>query len=170
MNPKVVTLCLFFVCLFALPIPDVSAGTTYKKYRDDKIQFEYPSAWKVVQEDGFLTFRDKKAKEQLYVQVLSVGFDEAAEEARFVRSEGKWMLLGRQDMEGDAEEISSNYWRGLIGETFVGVFGESGGMLGLGSATVAMISGGKTSVILSGVAMGSEEGDIILRSVRFLKK
>lgn len=79
-----------------------------------------------------------------------------------------WRLLGRHDIEGDAEEISTKYWHGLVGEAPVGVSGDFG--FGLGFATVAVISDGRTAAILSGEAMGSEEGHKILKSVRFLKK
>jgi len=160
------TLCLFFICLFTFPTPDVSTAATNKKFKDDKIQLEYPVTWTVMQKNNVVTFKDKEGTEILWVQVISAGFEEAAEEAGFIRVEKDWRLLGRQGIEGDVEEISGSNWRGLIGETMVGIH-SSVGYEGLGFATVAMITNGVTSAILSGETMKNEEGKNVLNSVRF---
>jgi len=163
-NP--IILCLFFTCLFTFPTPDSSTAATGKNFKDDKIQLEYPVTWTVMQKKNVVTFKDKEGTEMLWVQVISAGFEEAADEAGFVRVEKGWRLLGRQGIEGDVEEISGSNWRGLIGETMVGIH-SSVGYEGLGFATVAMITDGVTSAILSGESMKNEEGRKVLNSVRF---
>ncbi len=161
--------CLLLVCIFMFPTPDVLTAATDKIFKTDKIQLEYPATWTVMQKNSFVTFKNNEGTEILWVKVISAGFEEAAEKAAFVRVE-KWKLLGRQGIEGDVEEISNNNdWRGLIGETMVGMHG-SAGYEGLGFATVAMITDGATAAILSGETMKDEEGKKILNSVRFKTK
>lgn len=163
-NPFIV--CLLLVSIFMFPTPDVLSAATDNIFNNDKMQLEYPATWTVLQKNNFVTFKNNEGTEILWLQVISAGFEEAAEEANFVRVE-KWKLLGRQGIEGDVEEISNNNdWRGLIGETMVGMHGSTG-YEGLGFATVAMITDGATSAILSGETMKDEEGKKILNSVRF---
>lgn len=159
-------LCFLFICPFTFTTPEASSATTDKKFTDDKIQLEYPATWTVMQDNNVVTFKDKEGAETLWVQVISAGFEEAAEEAGFIRVGKDWRLSGRQGIEGDVEEISGSNWRGLLGETMVGIHG-SNGYEGLGSATVAMITDGVTSAILSGESMNNENGKKILDSVRF---
>lgn len=147
-----------------LPVEDVASAATYKNFKNDKIQLEYPAAWSTAQKADVITFTSNK-EEVLFIRLLAASFDAAAEEAGFVRVGKEWRLLGRHDMEGEAEEISHDTLRGLIGEAPVGMSGSFG--FGLGFATVAMLSDDTTSAIFSGEAAGSEEGDIILKSVRF---
>jgi hypothetical protein len=160
--------CFYLLCLFLLPTSNSIGSSAFKKHRTDNIQLDVPTTWNVTQRADLITFKDKNGTEVLWVQLFHGTFDEAAEEAGFVRVENKWRLLGRHEMEGETEEISTENWRGLIGEAPVGVSGDFG--FGLGSATVAMISNGKTAAILSGEAMRSEDSDRILKSLRFQKK
>lgn len=163
-NPFITCLLLIGVLIF--PTPEFSTAATYKKFNDQKIQLEYPATWTLMQKNNNATFKNSKGAEILWVQVIPVGFEEAAEEARFVHDGKNWHLLGRHDMEGDAEEISNNNWRGLIGEAPVGISDNELGFV-LGSGTVAMVTDDVTSAILSGEIMGHEEGKKVLNSVQF---
>jgi hypothetical protein len=163
-NPFI--LCLFLTCLLTFPTPDVSTAASDKKFKDDKIQLEYPATWTVMQENNVVTFKNNEGTEILWVEVILAGFEEAAEEAGFIRVEKDWRLLGRHEMEGDIEEISGSNWRGLIGEAPVGMSDNDLGFV-LGFATVAMVTDGVTAAILSGETMRHEEGKKVLNSVRF---
>jgi uncharacterized protein YecT (DUF1311 family) len=163
-NPFIV--CLLLICIITIPSPVVSTAATNKKFKDDKIQLEYPATWAVIQKNNVVTFKNSEGTDILWIQVISAGFEEAAEEAGFVRVEKDWRLFGRHEIEGDVEEISNNNWRGLIGETPVGKSDNDLGFV-LGFATVAMITDGVTAAILSGETMGYEEGQNVLNSVRF---
>jgi len=116
-----------------------------------------------MKKNNVITFNNNEGKEIVRIKVISASFEEAAEEAAFVRVE-KWKLLGRQGIEGDVEEISNNNWRGLTGETMVGMH-SSVGYEGLGFATVAMVTDGLTAAIISGESTGNEEGKKILNSI-----
>lgn len=168
MKLNLLILCFCLVCLIVVPRSNSAASPAFKKHKTDIIQLDVPAAWSATQKDNLITFKDKQGTEVLWIQTVLGTFDEAAKEAGFARVENRWRLLGRHEMEGEAEEISTDDWRGLTGEAPVGVSGDFG--FGLGFATVAMISNGKTAAILSGEAMGSEEGERILRSVRLQKK
>jgi uncharacterized protein YecT (DUF1311 family) len=160
-NPFI--LFFFLISIFTFSNPNDLTAATYKKFKDDKIQFEYPATWAVMQKNNVITFKNNEGKEIFRIKVISASFEEAAEEAAFVRVE-KWKLLGRQGIEGEVEEISNNNWRGLIGETMVGIH-SSVGYEGLGFATVAMVTDGVTSAIISGESTGNEEGKKILDSM-----
>jgi uncharacterized protein YecT (DUF1311 family) len=162
-NPVILLFSL--IGLFTLSTPNDLPAAPYKNFTNDTIQLAYPATWAVMQNNNVITFNNNAGKEMFQVRLLPASFEEAAEEAAFVRVE-KWKLLGRQGIEGEVEEISNNNWRGLIGETMVGIHG-SVGYEGLGFATVAMVTDGLTAAIVSGDSAGSEEGRKILDSLRF---
>lgn len=167
---------LFIILIFTIALSKSGLASQIEtlKYEDKTVSFSYPSNWLVdVQKNKDVEIRLKpKNWSQLdhindfaiYIYLKTGPFEKIAEEAGFVKKGGEWKLEGRHGIEGDVEEIKGKNWKGLNGEAPVGTGG------GLAWATTIIITDGKKSAVLIGEALGTEEGDVILKSIEFLSE
>jgi hypothetical protein len=155
------------------------------KYEDAILSFYYPSDWEVEvcrREKIEIRLRPKnwfqinKSSEYrvddfaLYISLSQNNFKRVAESIGFVMKGSKWTLEGRRGAEGEIEEIKGNNWKGLLGEAPIGTFYKNGGYAGLGFALTAIITDGKTSVVINGESLSTKDGKDILKSIDFASK
>jgi len=106
----------------------------------------------------------------LYISLSSDNFSNVAKAAGFVLGGERWSIEGRQGAKGEIEEIKGKNWKGMLGEVPKGIFYKQGGYAGLGSATTAILTDGKTSIVIIGEALSDKEGEAILKSIEFVHK
>ena len=166
-----IKLSLFLIFIIIVSIQTVASQNSFLKYKDNAVSFLYPADWIVdIQKNKpELRLKPKNWTRQdhinefaIYLSVSKEPFEKAARSAGFVRKGNKWILEGRQGIEGDVEEIKGKSWIGLTGEAPVGT------SEGLAFATTIIIADGKKSAVLTGEALGTKEGDAIFNSIEFV--
>ena len=162
---------VFFVLIISLSIQVAFSQYSSLKHNGNELRFSYPGDWvlDIQKTTPEIRLKPKKWTIQYHINEFAIylslshdPFEKAARKAGFVRKGNKWILEGRQGIEGDVEEIKSKNWTGLNGEAPVGT------SQGLGYATTIIITNGKKSAILTGEGLDTKEGEALLDSIEFV--
>jgi hypothetical protein len=181
-NSNIRKYCISLVFLAFSVSPVIAAQN---KYQDETIIFYYPSDWELstIKERNLEIrlrpknwLRTKESSEYsmgdfaLYISLSSGNFSKVAKAAGFVLEGEKWSIEGRHGAKGEIEEIKGKNWKGIVAEVPKGIFYKQGGYAGLGSAMTAILTDGKTTMVITGEALSDKEGDAILKSIEFIHK
>jgi hypothetical protein len=174
--------------LLLILLPWFAGQSPTQKYQrnDCAYAFEYPQGWQVVKNDDYVedpcttTLRPtdyaKRMAENNDVDLWTITIDVSGRSFLSMAGEngfdfnGKWIVLGRMGIEGEAQITNANGWLILRGVATVGCGSEKGGYAGLceeprviakrqDDEHVAAIAGGpQTQTVIQ----------VILRKLKFL--
>lgn len=157
------------------------------------IDFRYPSNWSVTRAEEhqpapddphcILRLQPRNLKRliaehndidyySIEISVFNEDFDIQLLRSRsYERKDGKWIVLGRMDIESPGEAITGNGWWGVRGSASVGCYAEHGGYKGLCESPRAFIgSHSKHSANIEANPLSDDVLDLILKTFRFRER
>ncbi len=171
---------------------DLEAAPLTRHYSSPKqcgFEFDYPGDWVAVPLPDDETawcrvrlrpndFAQQMEEYDVDVYTLEVGrakgeFLEAAAHNFFDFVKGKWVVLGRQGIHGDAEIVVTERWNGLKGVAAVGCYheGPDGGYAGLCELSRLVLRDEDDNIwAMEGGPQSDKVFDAILASFRFVKE